>query len=362
MRYPGACEPCLARGWLLGRLAGHLEHHRRRIEEVLALPDGELIAAVGGRAALGIAHELTALDLAAMRRRIRAARIETVCRCQVHYPVRLRDLAAPPAALFVADTRECFYDLVREEPVAVVGSRRASAYGTDMARSLGRSLAGCGVTVVSGMALGIDSAAHEGALAAEPARTIAVLPGGPERPYPPAKRALHRRLLASAAVVSELPPGTSVWRWMFPARNRIIAALAAATIVVEAGSRSGSLVTAGIAGRLGRPIGAVPGRVTTPQAEGTNGLLAGGARVIRGPQDVLDALYGVGTRAFMAPPRPALAPALAAVLDGLGEGLDGFSAFARAGLGAQEGLAALAELELGGWVRRGAGGAYSVNP
>ncbi len=357
-----ACDACLARGWLLGRLASRLEHHRRRVEETLGLPDGELIAAVGGRAAAPLARELAGLDLRALRERVRAAGLETLCRCDTGYPARLRDLSAPPATLFVAGGRERLIELSRHEPVAIVGSRRASAYGIDVARSLGRSLAGCGITVVSGMALGIDSAAHLGALAAHDPRTIAVLPAGPDRPYPASKRSVHGRLVATAAVVSELPPGTSVWRWMFPARNRIIAALAAATVVVEAGSRSGSLVTAEVAERLGRPLGAVPGRVTAPQAEGANDLLARGARVIRGPQDVLDGLYGEGTRALPAPRKPPPEAQLVALLAGLGEGLDSFSAFARAGLGAREGLAALAELELGGWVRRGAGGAYSVNP
>ena len=203
---------------------------------------------------------------------------------------------APPAVLHVAGGLERLLELVAADPVAIVGSRRASPYGLDVARSLGRGLAFSGITIVSGMALGIDSAAHAGALdAGRP--TVAVLPASADRPYPAGKRLLHRRIVATGAAVSELGPGPGVRRWMFPARNRIIAALAAMTVVVEAGERSGALLTAGLARRLDLPVGAVPGRVTTPQAAGPNALLAGGAGVVRGPQDVLDHLFGAGARA-----------------------------------------------------------------
>src|SRR5437763_1581466 len=164
-----------------------------------------------------------------------------------------------------------------------------------MARALARGLASSGVTLVSGMAFGIDSAAHSGALAGGGA-TVAVLPGSADRPYPTSKRKLHREIVAAGAAVSALPPGAEIRRWMFPARNRVIAALSAITVVVEAGGRSGSLVTARCARELGRSVGAVPGRVTTPRAAGPNALLADGARVVRDTQDVLDALFGAGVR------------------------------------------------------------------
>ena len=210
------------------------------------------------------------------------------------------------------------------------------------------------------MALGIDSAAHAGALeAGRP--TVAVLPTSADRPYPPGKRALYRRIVAGGAAVSELGPGTAVWRWMFPARNRIIAALAAMTVVVEAGERSVALVTARLARGIGRPVGAVPGRVTTPQAAGPNGLLAAGACLVRGPQDVLDHVFGAGERTAREPrrqPRAELAPLLAAIA----EGHETAAALVRAGFEPDRGLAALAELELGGFVRRGAGGRFTVLP
>lgn len=355
-----ACDHCTARSWLLGRLAGNLDKARGRIEQVLALCDDDLIAAIGGREQPRMRRELETLDVDEMRSRARAAGLETVCACDPAYPSRLRALAGPPAVLYVAGGLDQMVDLLFEEPVAIVGSRRASPYGLDVARSLGRGLAVAGVTVVSGMAIGIDSAAHAGALEAG-GPTVAVLPASANRPYPPGKRALHRRIVADGAAVSEVGPGAGVWRWMFPARNRIIAALAAMTVVVEAGERSGALVTARLARGLGRPVGAVPGRVTTPQAAGPNGLLAAGACVVRGPQDVLDHLFGVGEHA-VGEPRRQPPPELRSLLQAIAEGHETAAALARAGFGPDQGLVALAALELGGFVHRGPGGRFRVAP
>jgi DNA processing protein len=352
-----ACDACVARSWLVGRLAAHLEKARSRIDQVLALCDVDLIEAIGGRDKTRLRRELAALDVDAVRSRALAAGLDAVCGCDPAYPPGLRALAAPPAVLHTA-AGLVDVDLLRGESVAIVGSRRASPYGLDVARSLGRGLAVCGITVVSGMAIGIDSAAHAGALEAG-GRTVAVLPASADRPYPPGKRALYRRIVAGGAAVSEIGSGTDVWRWMFPARNRIIAALAAMTVVVEAGERSGALVTARLARGIGRPVGAVPGRVTTPQASGSNGLLAAGACVVRGPQDVLDHLFGAGERTVAESrrrPPPELAPLLAAIA----EGHETAAALARAGFELDRGLAALAELELEGFVRRGAGGRFRV--
>jgi DNA processing protein len=235
-----------------------------------------------------------------------------------------------------------------------------------MARSLARGLASAGIPVVSGMAAGIDSAAHAGALRSETAGsapTVAVLPGGAERAYPRSARALHSRLVATGATISELPPGVSVRRWMFPARNRIIAALAAMTIVVEASERSGALITADWATHLGRALGAVPGRATSPQAAGPNRLLSAGATLIRGPQDVLDALFGVGARELVpSVARPALDGRHETLLRAFGDGYETAAALALAGFGAGEGLAALSSLELSGYLRRETGGRYTVVP
>jgi DNA processing protein len=357
----GACDRCLTRAWLVARLAGHLEHARGRIDAVLALSDDELIEAVGGGKRDAVRGERDRFDADAARERSRSAGIDLVCRCDRAYPVRLRALDAPPAVLHAAGGTARLLDLVSEDPVAIVGARAASSYGSGMARSLGHGLGRAGVTVLSGMARGIDSAAHVGALDAE-AATVAVLPGPANRAYPAARRALHRRVIATGVAISELPPGCSVWRWMFPARNRIIAALAQMTIVVEAGERSGALLTAGFAKALGRPVGAVPGQVTMPQAAGPNQLLATGATVVRDAQDVLNALFGVGTRTAIAADRPKLDGELAALLEAIAAGRDTAAALVLAGLRPDRGLAALAALELDGYVRREPGGRYSVIP
>jgi DNA processing protein len=356
-----ACDGCVARSWLLARLGGHLEYARGRIDAVLALGDEELISAVGGRYRQQIARELGRLDSDELRERAAGALVESICRCQAAYPARLRALESPPAVLFVAGGLGRFSELAGEDPVAIVGARKASQYGLEVARSLGSGLARAGVTVISGMALGIDSAAHAGALSAG-APTIAVLPGSADRPYPRGKRALYRQIVDSGAAISELPPGSSVWRWTFPARNRILAALAATTVVVQAGSRSGSLLTAGFARSLGRPVGAVPGQVTSPQSAGPNSLLAGGAYVVRGPRDVLDQLFGAGVRPVVSERRAEVSSDAQALLRSIVDAGDTASALAAAGLSAGEGLAALASLELAGYLRRGPGGGYTPIP
>ena len=361
MGRPTACDRCLARSWLLARLAGNLEIARRRIELVLALEDEALVAAVGGERRDSVLDELARLDVDQQRARWANAGVELICRCDERYPGRLAELRSSPAVLHVVGGLERFLELVDGEPVAIVGARRPSPHGAEVARSLGRGLGCTGLTVVSGMALGIDSAAHAGALAAG-AQTVAVLPGGADRPYPPSKRCLHAEIRAAGAAVSELPPGTPVRRWTFPARNRIIAALAAMTVIVEAGERSGALLTARLARHLGRPVGAVPGSISSPMATGPNGLLATGASVVRGPQDVLDTLFGAGVRAAASDDRPDLAPDLRALLSAVGAGNDTAAALARSGLEPEDGLAALAALELAGYLRRGAGGRFLVVP
>jgi DNA processing protein len=342
-------------------MAGHLDNARSRIAAVLKLDDDELIVALGGDLAEDLRRERDSADLGQLRGRCREAGLDLLCRCDTAYPMRLRGLTAPPAVLHVAGGLERFLTLAAPDPAAIVGARSASPYGTGVARSLGSALGRAGVTVVSGMARGIDTAAHLGALDVA-ASTIAVMPGAADRPYPASRRALHRRVIATGAAVSELPPDTTVRRWMFPARNRIIAALAAMTVVVEAGERSGSLVTAGFAQRLGRQVGAVPGQITRPQAAGSNALLANGATVVRGPQDVLDALFGIGARVAVDDERPELTEELALLLASLAEGHGSGTALIRAGYEPEEGLAALASLELAGYLRRGAGGRYAVIP
>jgi DNA processing protein len=355
------CDDCLASAWLLGRLAAHLEPVRGRIEAVLSLDPDDLIDAVGGDHRQALRRELDRFEPDGARAHSRSAGLEAICRCDPRYPPRLLALERPPAVLHVAGGSERFLELVDADPVAIVGARRASGYGLDVARALGRGLGSAGVSVISGMAMGVDSAAHAGAVEAAGA-TVAVLPAGADRPYPAGKRSLYRQICESGAAISELAPGTDVWRWMFPARNRVIAALAAMTIVVEAGERSGSLVTATIAHRLGRIVGAVPGRVTSSHAVGPNGLLAAGGAVVRGPQDILDLLFGHGVQTVKLHLRAPLDPGLQRLLAAVAAGNDTPAALSRAGLAPGDGLAALASLELAGYVRREPGGRFSVLP
>jgi DNA processing protein len=355
-----ACADCLARAWLIGRLAGHLDNVSARIDQLLLLGEHELIAAVGGKRTATIERELAEFDPHGARARASAVGIELVCRCDGAYPQRLGESPSCPAVLHVAGDLGRLEAIAAADPVAIVGARKASAYGLDVARALGRGLACAGVTVISGMAMGIDSAAHAGALSVD-RQTMAVLPGPADHPYPSAKRGLYKRLVAGGAALSEMPPGAPVRRWMFPARNRIIAALAAMTVVVEAGERSGALLTAAFAHQLDRPVGAVPGRVTSPGSVGAHELLAQGAQIIRGPADVLEAI-GADAGKTALDPRPKLEPELRRLLSAIASGRDTAGALAQAGLAPERGLAALASLELAGYVRREAGGRYAVLP
>ncbi|HLI61308.1 MAG TPA: DNA-processing protein DprA [Solirubrobacteraceae bacterium] len=355
------CGECARRAWLLERLSGHLDPVRERVAELLELDDRALIQAVGGARHSIIAGEFEARDpeeaLEELRARLLRAELEAVCRCEARYPAALRDLPAPPAVLHVLGGLDRLGALLEEPPVALVGARRPSGYGLEATRMLAAGLARAGLPVVSGMALGIDAAAHRAALDAAGA-TIAVLPGGADVVYPGRHRRLHTRIRESGVAVSELGPGVAPRRWMFTARNRIIAALADLTVLVQGRERSGALVTAGCAARLGRRLGAVPGPATAPLSAAPHRLLRDGASLIATVQDALDALYGIGVVA--APRRRAarLEPPLAALLEAIAEGETEGSACARAGLGLEAGLAALARLELDGLVRRGPGGRY----
>ena len=359
-----ACEACLARSWLLGTLAGHLDPVRNRIITLLGLDDEALIAAVAGRRRANFRRRLRNFDAERALGQAEQAGLELICRCAPGYPVGLRALAAPPAVLYVGGGLERLLMASRTESVALVGSRQASSYGVGVARALARGLATAGLTVISGMASGVDAAAHQGALEAldrrGAERTIAVLPGGGDVPYPRSGRRLYRRLRQDGAIVSELPPGAPPRSWMFRARNRVIAALASMTVVVEAGERSGSLVTAGFARDLGRPLGAVPGRITSGLAAGPNELLRQGAQLVRGAQDVLDVLFAAGVRPAPVDDRPELDSDAQALLGAIADGHDTAAALARRGIVPERGLAILATLELAGYVERGPGGRFGV--
>jgi DNA processing protein len=355
-----ACDRCLRRSALLGTLVPWIARaldERRGLSSVLALGDEELIEAICGAKRKAVDAELTGFDAAALRREGAALGLESVCRHEGRFPPRLEHGSDAVAALWFRGDPRWLDVVAAERPVALVGARRASAYGLEVARGLGRELGSAGVPVVSGMALGVDSAAHEGALDAG-GPTIAVLAGGADVVYPRSRRALYRRIVEAGLVVSELPPGTQPQRWSFPARNRIMAGLAAMTVVVEGGARSGSLITASFAADLGRDLGAVPGQVTAPLAAGPNDLLHAGACPVRSAADVLDALYGPGSRPQALSTTPPLAPRLADLLAAVERGVGSVDALALDPVKAPEVLAGLSELELLGLVRRAPGGRY----
>ena len=199
------------------------------------------------------------------------------------YPELLRDLFDPPPLLFLKGREE----LLRGPAVAIVGARRATEGGRVVAEAMGRILAGAGITVLSGMALGIDGAAHRGALEAG-GNTIAVMGSGLEVVYPRSHRALFEAVGTHGLLLSEFLPEQEARPHHFPKRNRIIAALARAIVVVEAGERSGALITVDHGLDLGRDILAVPGSLQNPRARGTNALIRDGARLLPSPAAILE--------------------------------------------------------------------------
>jgi DNA processing protein len=269
-----------------------------------------------------------------------------------HDPAFPRALAAvfdPPAGLFVRGPGEV--DLLDSPSVAVVGARSCSSYGAQVARLLGRELAAAGLVVLSGMARGIDGEAHRGALEAG-GRTVAVLGCGVDRDYPAAHADLARRICERGLIVSEYAPAVEPAPWRFPARNRIIAGLAAVTVVVEARERSGALITADLALEEGREVFAVPGEITSALSAGTNRLLSLGATPLTGVEDVL---ISFGIKPTAAPEAKVSEPA-ARVLARLRDAPAGADELARgAELDAGALAAALSELEVAGLVAEGAG-------
>jgi DNA processing protein len=207
-----------------------------------------------------------------------------IARSEPDYPERLAEIADPPPLLAVLGEAA----LLAAPAVAIVGARNASAHGRMLAKALAKDLAEAGLVVVSGLARGIDTAAHEGALAA--GATVAVIASGIDVPYPPDNQQLMAQIAASGAVVSERPPGAVPQARHFPRRNRIIAGLTLGVVVVEAAPQSGSLITARLAAEQGREVMAVPGSPLDPRHRGTNQLLRDGATLVESAADIRAAL------------------------------------------------------------------------
>jgi DNA processing protein len=270
------------------------------------------------------------------------------------YPALLAAIPAPPA-LWVRGTLERDDALA----IAVVGTRRATAYGLAAAERLAFDLAARGVTIVSGLARGIDTAAHRGALAAN-GRTLAVLGSGVDVIYPPENRRLFPEIVGHGAVVSQFAPGTPPLPANFPARNRLIAGLALGVIVVEAAERSGALITAALAGELGREVFAVPGPITVETSRGVNGLILDGAKLVRDWHDVVQELTDPWRSAVRNPASPSDADAPAPGSDearvlsvlACDEPQHIETLVGRVGGSAGRVAAALVVLEVAGWARQ----------
>jgi DNA processing protein len=275
-----------------------------------------------------------------------------VARSDPAYPAPLLELADPPLAVFAAGAAAGPPPAIPGRALAIVGARRAGAPALALARRLAAFAAGSGVCVVSGLALGVDAAGHQGALDAG-GQTVAVLGCGPDVAYPRTNAGVHRRILETGLVLAEYPPGTPPAPWRFPARNRLIAALAVAVLVVEARARSGALITADHALDLGRDVLAVPGWAGSPAAAGTNGLLKAGAGMIENEED-LAAWLGLEPPSTVAPPA-----ADAALIEAAAGGPAHVEELAeRLGTPAAELAAALSRLELDGWIGRDETGRY----
>lgn len=362
MAEPDACLECLRRSWLLASLGPCVEKIATgqvgsRSPELLRLANEDLIEVAAPNMAKQLLARVAAMREERLLEELTLADCWACCRHGDLYPGSLRDAPDAPWALIGRGDSRLLDRIEPFEAVTIVGSRRATSYGREIARELGRQLAAAGMVVVSGLAFGIDACAHRGAL--DSGRTIAVLGCGPDVAYPASNRSLWRRICESGAVLSELPPGATPWRWTFPARNRIMAALAGMTVVVEAAARSGSLITADLAADLGRDLGAVPGPVTSRASAGPNALLASGAHVVRDAQDVLDAMLGPGRRELDRR-GPALDSELEAVLTALEAGESSCDGVATAtGLPGPVAAASLARLELLGYVTCSGVGAYS---
>ncbi|MEO6444808.1 MAG: DNA-processing protein DprA [Gemmatimonadaceae bacterium] len=342
-----------------------------------------LLASGDARAALEASTTAPSRDAArAQAERLldacRARGVDVVVSTEARYPQRLRHLEDAPSVLFaLGSLASC------EGPsVALVGSRRATAYGRRVARGLAAALAHAGVCVVSGLAAGIDAESHTGCLDGD-GRTVAVLGTGVDVPYPRGNAPLHAAVAKRGLVLSELPPGRGAHAGAFPRRNRLIAALADVVVVVEAGTKSGALITAQAGFALGRMVGAVPGPVDVDTSRGANLLLRDGAHVIASVEDVLGllALAPRGAGEASAPtadaPRRSLGPAsddaapdssegrLLAILSHGPQLADDL--VRAAGLSPREVGAAIATLTLAGAVRMDAAGlverlAWSARP
>lgn len=310
-----------------------------------------LAPGIGDEGPAGLARRRSELDPVKEAARLESLGIAFTCYTDPAYPENLLQLYDYPPVIFHRGHLKAADKLA----VALVGSRRPSPYGLVVAEKLAKDLAAVGVTVVSGLARGIDTAAHRGALAAG-GRTLAVLGCGPDVIYPKENQKIMDKIINEGAVISEFPPGTPPEPWRFPVRNRIISGLSLGTVVVEAAEKSGALITADYALEQGRDVMAVPGNVVSPQSRGPHRLIKQGARLVEGAGDILDEM---GLDKLFSPPGDGAGnglklsreeEALYGLLTLEPVGLD--ELIARSGMSPQKSMAALMYLEIKGLTRQ----------
>lgn len=355
------CPQCARRAWLLAKLGVRLDFRARDLERfwnLLELSDRDLIEAIGGRRRADLHEAYDTWEPVPMPA---DESMESLCKHHPSYPLILRGDALAPHTLYVQGGMERLTHMLNEKVVAVVGTRRPTDYGMEVARGLARGLAASGLTVASGFGEGIPSAVQAGALEAH-AKPLCVIAGSLTRCSPVWCAPLHRRVVGNGCAISELQPSPSqrIRAWWQPGSARTLALLAQLTIVVEAGEHPRELACARVTWTRGRDVAAVPGRVSSPASKGTNALLMDGAKLVRSTQDALDALYGVGScLADVQRHEPqALEPRLARVLEQVSRGQDTLAKLTTRGAKPGDLALALTELELRGLLLRGDGARY----
>jgi DNA processing protein len=336
-----------------------LLEHFGSIEAIFSASRGQLEKALVGK------HEAIDALLAGPDEKILKSELEWLSEPGHHlltwsdpdYPVLLREIPDPPLVLYISGERQ----LLSARQLAIVGSRNPTPMGRENARAFAKSLAGAGLAITSGMALGVDGAAHRGALEAG-GKTIAVAGTGLDRVYPARHRDLAHEIVKRGALVSEFPLGTPPLPENFPVRNRIISGLSLGTLVVEAALQSGSLITARMANEQGREVFAIPGSIHAPQARGCHALIRQGAKLVETAQDILEELGPLAGVALQAvhettPSAPRLDSTMVTLLEHIGHdpvSID--TLIERSGLTADAVSSMLLQMELNGLVSNCPGG------
>jgi DNA processing protein len=339
----------LVRGIGAVRLQGLIDHFGDAASAWRGEPEELRAAGLGSKIVDRLVELRSSLDVEGLWERVAAQGIGVITVQDETYPQRLKEIDQPPPVLYARG------GLLPEDDfaVAIVGTRRVTPYGRQVTEELAAFLAGNGLTIVSGLARGVDAIAHTAALRAG-GRTVAVLGSGVDRIYPPENRVLAGQIIEHGAVLSDYPIGTAPEATNFPPRNRIISGLSLAVVVIEAGETSGALITAGFAAEQGREVFAVPGSILAPQSKGTNKLIQSGALPLLSPQDLLQALnltrVGAQKSARQVLPADEVEKQLLQVLGG--EPLHVDELRSQTGLPVEKVSAALVMMELKGMVRQ----------